>query len=160
MLNFYNYYEKIHPELMKKLKDLEEKTSGNNNVLVIRPLSTKDTPEPFDDVYVKGETVYYDDSKHEGNITVNSTVEVEITLDLLAHIVYDIDKIIFYFPKDFEGLIYDKRRIKRNVPECQFYHNSQDKYPGKYTNDTIICTIKGNVATGEHFVINKIAAPR
>lgn len=41
MLNFYNYYGKIHPELMRKLKELEEKASGNNNVLVIRPESTR-----------------------------------------------------------------------------------------------------------------------
>ena len=40
MLNFYNYYDKIHPELMKKIKELETKimsgSADNNDTLIIR----------------------------------------------------------------------------------------------------------------------------
>lgn len=160
MLNFYNYYGKIHPELVKKLKKMEEKTSGNNNVLVIRPLSTKDTPEPFDVVYPEGETVYYDESKYGGNIEAYTGIKIEITKDLLVHIVYDIDKIIFYLPENFEGLVYDKKRIRRNVPQCQFEHKSKDQDSGEYENYIIICTVEGSVATGIHFVIDKVDTPR
>ena len=160
MLNFYNYYGKIHPELMKKLKEIEEKTSGNNNVLVIRPLSTKDTPEPFDDAYAKGETIYYDESKIEGDVTLSSSVLIEIS-DLMAyHILNDIDKIIFYFTDGtpFEGLIYEKRRIRGNILYSLFYHISHDTESPDYTDyvtDTIECGIYGTTEE-DHFSIRKV----
>ena len=143
MLNFYNYYDKIHPELVKKLKGLEEKASGNN-VLVIRPLSSKDTPKPFDDVYAEGKTVYYDESKIEGEVTINSYVLIDISEELVFHILNNVDKIIFYFSggTKFEGLIYEKRRIRRNIGQSVFYHISHDPLSGNYNDyvdDTIIC---------------------
>lgn len=163
MLNFYNYYGKIHPELVKKLKDLEEKSSGNNNVLVIRPLSTKNTPEPFDDAYAKGETVYYDDSKIGAAVTPNSHVQIEISEVLAYHILNDIDSIIFYFTdgtsSKYEGLIYEKRRIRRNIFESIFHHMSIGLSNGKYVTDTIICGIDGNTEE-PHFIIDKVAPPR
>lgn len=162
MLNFYNYYGKIHPELMKKLKQIEEKTSGNNKVLVIRPLSTKYAPEPVDNAYAKGETVYYDDIKHGVDVTPNSDLQIEISEVLAYHILNDIDNIIFYFTggteSRFEGLIYEKRRIRRNILESVFHHQSIDQSNGRYVTDTIICGIDGSTEE-PHFIINKILPP-
>ena len=165
MLNFYNYYGKIHPELVKKLKDLEKKSSGNNNVLVIRPLSTKDDPNISDDLYAlyaKGETVYYDDNKIGVDVTPNSNVQIEISEELAYHILNDIDNIIFYFtggtPSQYEGLIYEKRRIRRNILQSIFHHRSIDQDTGEYVTDTIICGIYGSGAE-DHFRINKVGAP-
>ena len=148
MLNFYNYYDKIHPELMKKLKDLEEKSSGNNKELVIRPLSTKDTPEPFDNTYAKGETIYYDDSEFDSEVTPASSLQIEISDVLAYHILNDIDNIIFYFAVDssYVGLIYEKRRIRRNIVQSVFYHTSRDiadftPYYISDITDTIVCGI-------------------
>ena len=158
MLNFYNYYGKIHPELMKKLKDLEEKVSGNN-VLVIRPLSSKDTPEPFDDAYAKGETIYYDENKIETEVTLNSSLQIEISDVFALHILNDIDNIIFYFTggslSEFEGLIYEKRRIRRNILESTFFHSSIDTETEQLVNDTIICGIYDS-GKEDHFRINKL----
>ena len=162
MLNFYNYYGKIHPELMKKLKNLEEKTSGNNNVLVIRPLSSKDTPESFDGLYAKGETVYYDDGKMGVDVTPASHVQIEISQELASHILNDIDNIIFYFTggtqSRYEGLIYEKRRIRRNILQSIFHHRSIDQNTERHIIDTIICRIDGDTQE-THFIIDKVSPP-
>ena len=59
MLNFYNYYDKIHPELMKKLKELETKiTSGsadNNDTLIIR-VGLNDSED--ENMFAKGHTIF------------------------------------------------------------------------------------------------------
>lgn len=162
MLNFYNYYDKIHPELMKKLKDLEEKSSGNNNVLVIRPLSTKDTHELFDNFYAKGETVYYDDSKIEAEVTPSSNLQIEISEVLAYHILNDIDNIIFYFARDtgYEGLIYAKKRICRNIVQSVFYHTSRNitEFTPYYVSDitdTIVCGVI-NSSGDPKYIISKL----
>lgn len=158
MLNFYNYYEKIHPELIKKLRDLEEKSSVNDNVLVIRPLSTKDTTQSFNSAYAEGKTVYYDDSEFGEDVTLDSIVEIEISEELAYHIVNNVDKIIFYFTGGtrYEGLIYEKRRITRNVARSVFYHISYDPLSSKHNvpdTSTIICENCGS-DEGPHYIIS------
>lgn len=164
MLNFYNYYGKIHPELMRKLKELEEKASGNNNVLVIRPESTKNTPFPLSDAYVKGMTLYYDDSGENSSVNINSNVQINITKEMLFHIIENVDKIIFYLSggTPYEGLVYEKMRIRRNIWQSTFYHISHDPLSSNYNDsidDTIVCGIYGN-EENEFCKISKAGHPR
>ena len=148
---------------MKKLRDLEEKSS-QNNVLVIRPEGSKNTPYPFSDAFAKGKTVYYDETKHEGEISINSSVIIEITEDLLYHIADNVDKIIFYGTEErYEGLVYEKKRMRLNVPEIVFFHVSHDPESEKYNDteiDTIICGImRRGESTDWYPVISKVGQP-
>lgn len=89
MLNFYNYYDKIHPELMKKLKDLEEKSSGNtgnNDTLIIR-VHLNDF-EGDENMFAKGEVIF------THSFGTNETIE--LSNDEALHILRDVKVIMVY----------------------------------------------------------------
>lgn len=41
-------------------------------------------------------TLYYDDSGENSAVNINSNVQIDITKEILFHIIENVDKIIFY----------------------------------------------------------------
>ena len=101
MLNFYNYYDKIHPELMKKLKELETKltssSADNNDTLIIRvDFNPSDKNE---NMFPKGDVIF---TTHFG---ANQTIK--LSEDKALHISRDVKVILVYY--DYQcKLLYKK----------------------------------------------------
>ena len=91
MLNFYNYYGKIHPELMKKLRDIEAKCS---DTLIIRvSLNERKYDE---ELFRYGETIYVDE--------FGAGDTIKLSPEQCLHIARDIDKILIYYEYDCQPL--------------------------------------------------------
>ena len=91
MLNFYNYYDKIHPELMKKLKELETKitssSADNNDTLIIR--SDFNPSDKNENMFPKGDVIF------TTNFGANHTIE--LSEDKALHISRDVKVILVYY---------------------------------------------------------------
>lgn len=114
MLNFYNYYGKMHPELIKRLKDIESKLQGTasvkSNVLIIRNQVTMNEQGSFRE----GETLPFSG-------TFNSEDEtITITEDMMYHIIKDIDIIVLYYSSDSTCNIFYKKDSSYNMNYATF----------------------------------------
>ena len=90
MLNFYNYFRKIHPELANRLEELDRNmnilSQGVNDTLIIRVAF--DHSDKDDNMFPKGE-VFFKDS-----FGANSTIK--LPEDYALHVLRDIKVIMVY----------------------------------------------------------------
>lgn len=114
MLNFYNFYGKMHPELMKKLKDIESKLEGTagikSNVLIIRNQVTMNEEGAFRE----GETLPFSGTFSSENESIT------ITEDMMYHIIKDIDIIVLYYSSDATCHVYYKNDSCYNMNNAIF----------------------------------------
>ena len=117
MLNFYNYYDKIHPELIKKLKKMEEKTSentGNNDILVIMGKNASKLDEERvkngeESKYFKGKRILYDETawnESEDGVIKNNTLNISDSER--EYIIKNVIKIIVYHRNSFHHMVFLK----------------------------------------------------
>ena len=118
MLNFYNYYDKIHPELMKKIKELETKnTSGsadNNDTLIIMGRNASVIDEERvkngeESKYFKGKRILYNET------TWNETSDETLKRNILnisdsdrEYIINNVTKIIVYHRNSLHHIVFLK----------------------------------------------------
>ena len=128
MLNFYNYYDKIHPELMKKLKELETKnmsgSADNNDTLVIMGKNASKADEEQvkngeESKYFKGKRILYDESawNEASDETLNNNT-LNISDSDREYIIKNVTKIIVYHRNSLHHIVFYK--IESTVDEHFF----------------------------------------
>lgn len=132
MLNFYNYYGKIHPELMKKLKELEtKKTSGsadNNDTLIIRV--NGNGFEGDENLFAKGYTILTHSFGANDTIKLSEDQALCVLRDvkvimiyyhnysckLLSKIFSDVGMGIANFGREDDGITLENNTLTRILP--------------------------------------------
>lgn len=106
MLNFYNYFRKIHPELANRLEELDRKLNllaqSTNDTLIIRVGNNEDINE---NMFAKGDVIF----KHY--FGANSTIK--LSEEQALHILRDVKVIMVYNDYDCT-LLYKKWSDARN----------------------------------------------
>ena len=91
MLNFYNYFRKIHPELANRLEELDRKMNllaqATNDTFIIR-VSLNDFEED-ENMFAKGDVIF------KNSFGANSTIK--LSEEEALHILRDVKVIIVYY---------------------------------------------------------------
>ena len=124
MLNFYNYYGKIHPELMKKLKELETKnmsgSADNNDTLIIMGRNASVIDEERvkngeESKYFKGKRILYNETTwNETSDEILDDNKLNISDSDREYIIKNVTKIIVYHRNSFHHTVFLKNEYTVN----------------------------------------------
>lgn len=90
MLNFYNYFRKIHPELANRLGEIDRKLNlieqSTNDTLIIR-VNLNDF-EGDENLFAKGEVIFTDSFGANSTIKLSEEQALRIIRDIKVIIIY------------------------------------------------------------------------
>lgn len=90
MLNFYNVFRKIHPELANRLKELDRKMNllaqASNDTLIIRVIF--DDFEGDENLFAKGDVIFTDSFGANNTIKLSEEQALRILRDVKVIMVY------------------------------------------------------------------------
>ena len=116
MLNFYNYFRKIHPELANRLEELDRKINllgqATNDTLIIR-VSRNDFEED-DNMFAKGLTIFKE------SFGANDTIK--LTEEQALSVLTDVKVIMVYYNYDCTVL----NKTRSNAEVCTAYFGTED----------------------------------
>lgn len=90
MLNFYNYYGKIHPELASRLEELDRKMNlldhGSTDTLIIRVGNNFENED--ENMFAKGDVIFKDSFGAGDTIKLSEEESLHILRDIKVIMVY------------------------------------------------------------------------